>query len=84
MNGVKIKSILKKNASVLYFERTSAFEDLESISVEIKSFHPGYYLFRNGILSRLIGKSEEVLKLDDKFTLAYGSSLLGIAYQYQK
>ncbi|MGB3366370.1 MAG: GGDEF domain-containing protein [Acidaminobacteraceae bacterium] len=63
MNEVKVKSILEKNARVLYFDRTIAFEELESISEDVKSFNPAYDLFRRGIISRLIGKSEEALSL---------------------
>jgi len=66
MNELKVKSILEKNARILYFNRTSALEELESISEEVKSFHPGYDLFRKSILSRLIGDIDEALNLSEK------------------
>jgi diguanylate cyclase (GGDEF)-like protein len=92
MSTKDVKFILAKNARILYFDRTSTLEELESIKEDIKRFNQGYEIFRQGIISSVKGNlTKAIIKCDEAIKHGYQhndgyliqeiSAFLGVVYR---
>jgi diguanylate cyclase (GGDEF)-like protein len=71
MNREQVKFILKKNARVIFFNKSSIYDEIESVKPYLNLFHAGYEAFAEAILKSITQNHEEAL-MDCRKSLEYG------------